>query len=107
MPSGNEASETHPETGLGLAALLSELRAEIEAAQQRMLSEQQEPMFVIKDVEAQVHFVVEKSTTGGGGLKFHLFAVEAKREYKSQNVHCLTLKLKPAGEGELPFAERE
>jgi hypothetical protein len=107
MRSGNESSSAHPDTGLGLAALLSELRSEIEAAQRQLLSEKKEPMFVIRDVEAQVHFTVDRSTTGGGGLKFHLFAVEGKHEYRRENVHCLTLKLEPAGNAELPFAERE
>lgn len=61
-------------TLLGLVDLVAKLRAEIESAQKRLEKQNQTPMFVLKQVEAEIHFVVQKVVKGGGGLEFHFLA---------------------------------
>lgn len=62
-------------------------------------------MFVVKAVEAELHFVVDKTTSGGGGLNVHFFAVDAKHAYRSENVQKLKIVLEPTSSN-VGFAER-
>jgi hypothetical protein len=88
---------------LGPTELVTALRSEIEAAQAQF-AEGKQPMFVVKGVEAEVSFVVEKSTSAGGGLHIYFVVVDAKRVCKAENVHRLKILLEPAKAG-IGFAE--
>lgn len=79
---------------LGLTDLITVLRKEIEAAQTKFTGGNA-PMFVVKSVEAELNFVVDKTTSGGGGLNVHFFAVDAKHAYRSENVQKLKIVLEP------------
>ena len=83
---------------LGLTDLLGALRQEIEAAQTRF-SSAVTPMFTLKAVEAELNFVVDRTTSAGGGFNIHLFAVDAKHSYRSENVQKLKVILEPCSSG--------
>lgn len=92
-----------PVSKLGLSELLAALRLEIEVAQTRLKTERKTAVLAIKTVEAEVHFLVDKTTSGKGGANIHFFAAEAKHEYKSENVHKLRITLEPT-ESPIEFA---
>lgn len=81
----------------GLTDLVAALRSEIDRAQTKLAEQGKEAMFNLDHVEAEVHFVIEKGAGGGGGFNIHFVAVEAKGNYKSQNVHKLKISLTPVG----------
>ena len=87
---------------LGLNDLLGKLRSEIETAQAAFANKT--PLFSIKVVEAEVHFVIDRTTSGGGGLHLHFIAVDGKHEYRSEEVHKLKIVLEPTTQ--IAFAER-
>jgi len=89
---------------LGFTELVKALRREVEAAQARF-AEGDSPMFVLTSVEAEVNFVLDREVSAGGRVNILFFAVEAKGQYKSENVHKLKIHLEPASQSPIAFGK--
>ncbi len=77
---------------LGLVELIEQLKRELEQLQQSP-----SPLFSIAGVDVELKFGVEKTIGAGGKAQWVLFAVDARGEYKDQQVNTIKLTLKPLG----------
>lgn len=80
---------------IGIADLLAQVRAEIDLAQERLSSSGKEPAIDWESAEVEISFAVSKTVDAKGGVNYLIFAVEAGGELKSEEIHRLTIKLKP------------
>lgn len=80
---------------IGLAVLLAQVRREIEVAQENLKTSGKKAMLDWESAEIQISFGVTKQVDAKGEAKFYVFAIGAGGSYKSEEVHRLTLKLKP------------
>ena len=85
------------EAGVEVLDLVKGLRDAIESSQEALKERGQDAMFQIDKVEAEIHFVVEKTAGAGGGFNIHFVTIGAKGSYKKENVHTLKLTLSPVG----------
>jgi Trypsin-co-occurring domain 2 len=81
---------------IGLAALLAQVRLEIDRAQDNLRKSNKAAALDWESAEIEVSFGIKKEVEGKGGVEFYVFAIEAGGSYKSEEVHRLTLKLKPS-----------
>lgn len=99
---------------IGLADLLIQLRSELDAAQQNLTDAKKGAVLFVDSAEVEVHFEVEKSKEGGGGVRFHVISVGGKLGRDEHTTQRLLLTLKPdpgsqiaaAGEGTGAMASR-
>lgn len=80
---------------IGIADLLAQVRTEIDLAQDNLIRSGKEGAIEWESAEVEISFGVTKSADANGKVNFHIFAIEAGGEYKSEEVHRLTLRLKP------------
>jgi len=92
---------------IGLADFLTQIRSEIELSQQNLKAQGKIAMLNLDSAEVEVSFGVKKEVTGSGGVEFYIFAIEAGGGHKSEEIHRLKLKLKPAGSTPVAVAEVE
>jgi hypothetical protein len=82
--------------GLGLVELLQALRREIEESQEGLAVDGKAPLFTLKSAEAEVNFVVDRTKSDSGGVKFYVISADLKDEHKHGTVHKLKIVLGPA-----------
>jgi hypothetical protein len=76
---------------IGLADVIRSLKEELLALDR---TDDEKPL-VVKSIDVEIKFVVEKAGSATGKAKYLFFAAEAKGEYKNQNVHTVKLTLGP------------
>jgi len=86
--------------GIGLAQLLGQVRAELEQARKNLRASGKDAMLDWESAEVEISFGVKKEAKGTAGVDFYIFAIEAGGGYKSEEVHRLTLRLKPHKKGD-------
>jgi hypothetical protein len=89
---------------IGLAELLAQVRAEIEQSREDLRASGKPAAIDWESAEIEVSFGVTKEIDASGKASFHIFAIEAGGKYNSQEVHRLTLRLKPHGESRVAVA---
>jgi len=80
---------------IGLAALLAQVRAEIDLAQENLKMSGKPGALDWESAEIEISFGVSREVDAKGCVKFYVFAIEAGGSCKSEEVHRLTLRLKP------------
>jgi hypothetical protein len=80
---------------IGLAELLAQVRAEIDQSQENLRKSGKPATIDWESAEVEISFGVTTAADAKGKVSFHIFAIEAGANYNSQEVHRLTLHLKP------------
>jgi hypothetical protein len=88
---------------IGLAELIAQVREEIEEAQEKLRASGKQAMIDWESAEIVISFGVTKGGNAKGSANIHIFAIEAGGEYKSEEVHRLTLRLKPHDDSPISF----
>jgi hypothetical protein len=83
---------------IGIAELIGQVREEIDLAQENLRKSGKSAKIDWESAEIEISFGVTKAIDGKGTVNFHIFAIEAGGDYKSEEVHRLNLKLKPHGD---------
>jgi hypothetical protein len=81
---------------IGLAEMLRSLRYELLEAQKNVSASSKPALLDLGEAEVEIKFTVAKGVKGKLGADVHFFAVEVGGKYELEEVHTLTLKLKPA-----------
>jgi hypothetical protein len=89
---------------IGLAALLTQVRSEIDLAQENLRKSGKPAALDWESAEIEISFGVKKEAEAKGGVEFYIFAIEAGGKYKSEEVHRLTLRLKPNAGADVALA---
>jgi hypothetical protein len=82
-------------SSIGLAELLGQVRAELDLAQAKLRDSGATPKMDWDSAEVEISFGVTKEAGADGKVSFHVFAVGARGSCKAEQVHRLTLHLKP------------
>ncbi|HEY1211099.1 MAG TPA: trypco2 family protein [Terracidiphilus sp.] len=80
---------------IGLAELLAQVRAEIDQSQENLRKSGKPAAIDWESAEIEISFGVTKGGNAKGSANIHIFAIEVGGNYNSQEVHRLTLHLKP------------
>ena len=80
----------------GIAELIFEIRGELIKSEKMMKDAGRDPLFITKKLDLELSFVVEKSTSGEGGLNIGIITLGAGGDYSAASTQKIRLQLETA-----------
>jgi hypothetical protein len=90
-----DTTQSNTTQSIGLAELLAQLRTEIKQSQENLHQSGEPPTIDWESAEIEISFGITKEADASGHLKLHIFAIQAGGSRKTEEIHRLTLHLKP------------
>jgi hypothetical protein len=89
---------TQQNYGPDLVAVLEKLRADLTEAKLNAEISPNGPMLVLGKAEIEMEVAIQDATEGGGGIKFNVISLGAKKSRSKGTTHKLKIELSPLGE---------
>ncbi|MFI7408578.1 trypco2 family protein [Streptomyces sp. NPDC049627] len=88
---------TQPDSGPDLVAVLEKLRADLTEAKLNAEESSDGPMLSLSKAEIEMEVAVQDTAEGGGGIKFSVLTLGAKKSRSKGATHKLKIELSPLG----------
>ena len=90
---GTSAVAEENDQELGIADLIHKVRSELIAAQNRMESEGRPALFVTRQLDIEISFVIEESSSTEGGFDLKIVTLGGARDYSASSIQKIRLQL--------------